>query len=79
MSENLNAKMRRKELGIKDTNLWIKHQALYFSSLFANQLDMSPGQENNTILGSFLRKSISEVTGKTMMAQRRQEQEQANK
>lgn len=71
--------MRRKELGIKDTNLWIKHQALYFSSLFANQLDTSPGQENNTILGSCLREGISEDTGKTMMTQRRQEQEQANK
>ena len=67
MSENVEAKIQRKKLEIKDTDLVGETSNSLFFLSFANQLDMTLRQEENSILSSYLREGISETSMKRMM------------
>jgi len=67
MSENIEAKMQRKKLEIKDTDLVNQISNILFFQSFANQLDMTLGQKENSILSTCLRESFSDVGRKRMV------------
>lgn len=67
MSENIEAKMQRKKLEIKDTDLVNQISNSLFFQSFANQSDMTLGQKENSILSTCLRESFSEASRKRMM------------